>query len=138
MIKPIQCIVSLLICLFAEAANAYEISCERYSNNWDGFQSPKAMETVYPKTLQFNAKEFSTRFGSTSVFYSKTVAGTKVNATLLKNGKLVFTYPEYAIYVADGRYNCDADATKVAAFIQSGKKPNVQPNSTKEYQAAWS
>ena len=138
MSKPKHCILSLLACLFAWSANAYEISCERYSNEWSGFESKEAMESVYPKTVQFNATEFSTKYGSTSVFYSETLGGTKVNATLLKSGKLVVTYPEYASYVTNGRYDCDADATEVAAFIQSEKKPNVQPNSTTEYQAAWS
>ena len=138
MIRLNNWIVSLLICLFAWPANAYEISCERSSNSWNGFVSRESMESVYPKTVQLNAKEFSTKFNSTSVFYHETILGTKVSATLLKNGTLVVTLLEYASYVDGARYKCDANAIEVAAFIKSGKKPKTQPIKTNEFQAAWS
>ncbi len=138
MVKLNTLIVSLLIHLIAWPANAYEITCERSSNSWNGFTSREGMESVYPKTVTLNAKEFSTKFNSTSVFYKETMQGTKVSATLLKNGTLVVALIDYASYVDGARYNCDANATEVTAFIESGKKPNTQPNKTNEFLAAWS
>ena len=131
-------IALFMVSFFASPASAFEFSCERYSDNWEGFKSKSAMEDVYPKNIDVDATEFSIKSGSKSVFYSDTISGVSVQATLLKDGKLIVVLPDYASYVANARYKCDSNAVEVAEYLETGKAQKSAAPSSDGFEAAWS
>ena len=129
--------ILIAVFLFTTPSFSYEVTCERTSDNWRGFKSISAMESVYPKETSFDAAEFSTKMGKKQVYITESLERTDVTVTLLTNGKLTIKYSLYASRVAEGRYQCDSNALEVASFIQKGNTPLKSSNESNDYQSVW-
>ena len=117
------------------------ISCDRYSNDYTGFNSKKIMESWYPGYMTFNATDFEIPddAGTKKVIKVMTYtmgSGGQVKQfwNLLPNGKLIANFPSKAGYkdAAIGRYKCSKNSlyVRVALAKNRASEPAKKPENT--------
>ena len=111
--------------MFASSSFANTVTCNRISDDIDGFTTPDARNYWFPEIKEMNVQSFVEKGGGSkqlvSVSSGSSNAGLSQNETkwqLLPSGKMIANFkPSSGFKSVTRRYNCDKTSNEVRDLI---------------------